>query len=57
MEKFPLPLLSSCGWINNKIDKDRLTEAKETILINAHGGLIDMGPRKWPKQATFIFVR
>ena len=27
------------------------------ILIHAHGDAIEMGPKNWPTQATFIFFR
>ena len=30
---------------------------KETILIHTHGGLTEMGPKKWPKLAAFILFR
>ena len=30
---------------------------KKHILIHVHGGLIEMGPKKWPRQAAFILFR
>ena len=41
----PLPILSSCGWTNNK-NGTRLTRGKETNLIGAHGGVVEIGPKK-----------
>ena len=41
-----------------KLTQDRLRgEEKETSLIHVHGGLIEMGPKKWPKQAAFILFK
>ena len=37
--------------------QDRFTGEKETNLIPVHGALIEMGPKKWPKQAAFILLR
>ena len=37
-----------------KLTQDRLTGEKETSLISGPGGPIEMGPKKWQKQATFI---
>ena len=31
-------------------------EGKETNLICTHRGLIQMGPKKWPKQTAFIYI-
>ena len=39
-----------------KLTKDRL-KGKIYILILEHGSLIETGPKKWPKQATFILFR
>ena len=39
-----------------KLTQDRLTEEKE-ILLRAHKGLIEMGPKKWPKQTAFILFK
>ena len=30
---------------------------KKCILIHVCGGLIEMGPKKWPKQAAFLLFR
>ena len=51
----PLTLLSSCGWSNNKNDT-RLSRGKETDLIGAHGSVIEIGPKKCPKQPAFIIL-
>ena len=54
--KFPhLTLLSSCGWTNNK-NGTRLTRGKETNLIGAHGGVVEIGPKKWPKQPALMIL-
>ena len=47
-----LPLLSSCGWTKNKIHKRYYGRRRNKF--HAHGGPIEMGPEKWPKQAAFI---
>ena len=39
-----------------KLIQDRLTGEKN-ILNNAYRGLIEMGSKKWPKQAAFIPFR
>ena len=41
-----LSLLSSCGWTNNKFDITDPQEKKKEILICAHEGFIEMGPKK-----------
>ena len=57
-ENPPLLILSSCGWTNNKIDTGRTNRRKKKqISTRAHGGLIEMEPKKWAKQAAFIFFR
>lgn len=38
----------------HKIDEQ---EKEKPILIHAHGVLIEIGPKKWLKQADFIFFR
>ena len=40
-----------------KLTQDRLAGEKETHLIHVHGGLIEIGPNKWSKQAAFILSR
>lgn len=39
------------------LTQDRLTEKKKHILIHAHGGYIEIGPKKWPTQAAFRLFR
>ena len=34
-----------------------MTEEKKQIVIYVHSGLIEMGAKKWAKQAAFIFSR
>ena len=46
------PPLSSCGWTNNKSNINR-----RKTNFNAHEGLTEMRPKKWPKQAAFILIR
>ena len=36
--------------------QDRLTGEKD-ILIYMHRGLIEIGPKMWPKQIAFILFR
>ena len=48
-----LPVLNSCGWTNNKIDTRQINRRKRNILIHAHGGLIEMGPKKVAKASIF----
>ena len=40
-----------------KLLQDRLIGEEETNLIHVQGDLIEMGPKKWPKQKAFIFFR
>ena len=47
-----LSLLSSCGWADYKTVEQ---EEKEPIFICIHGDLIEIEPKKWSKQTTFIF--
>ena len=35
----------------------RNVEGKETNLICTHRGLIEMRPKKWPKQTAFILFK
>ena len=52
--KFPLlPLLSSCGWADNKTVEQ---EEKKPIFICMHGDLIEIELKKWSKQTTFIYL-
>ena len=54
--KFPLLFfLSSCGWTNNKTNTGQINRRK--ILIHAHGGLLEIGLKKWSKQSAFILLR
>ena len=51
----PHPSWVLLGGLLTTLVQDRLTgEKKKQILIHAHGGLIEIGPKKWPEQAAFI---
>lgn len=58
--RFPLtqdfPLSAVAGLIINWT-QDRCMGEKKYILIHVCGGLIEMGPQKWTKQAAFILFR
>lgn len=59
----PLPFLSSWVWTHSKLTQNRLTGEKERNVINSlciqtiRNGTKEMGPEKWPQQATFILFR
>ena len=45
-------------FLSNKIDTGQINREKETnFLICGHRGLIEIAPKKWPKQAAFILFR
>lgn len=50
-ESPPRPLLSSCVWTSNKLTQIRLTGEKQ-IFIHAQEVLMEIGAKKWPKQAA-----
>ena len=54
---FPLPLVGSCGWINNEINTRQINRQKRNSSNSEHRGHIEMAPMKWPKQAAFILFR
>lgn len=39
-----------------KLAQDGVTGGK-LILINLYGGLMENGPKKWSRQATFVLFR
>lgn len=51
---FPLEFM----WLDKgkKITHSRLTRKKKH-LVCAHGNLIEIGPKKWPKQIAFTIFR
>lgn len=44
-----------CGWANNKIDIRQINRKKGNKL-NLFREVSETGPKKWPKQATFVFL-
>lgn len=52
-EIFPFACTESCGcWLTIQLIQDRSTGEKD-ILIYMHRGLIEIGPKMWPKQIAF----
>lgn len=57
-ENFPLhPCRVLMAVLIIKLAQDRVTGEKETRLIHVHRGLINIGPKKWPKEAILYFFR
>ena len=56
MEGGFLPLVSSYGGTNNKIDAGKMNRRKRHFN-SCHRGLTEMGPERWPKQETFVLFR